>query len=252
MTTHLIIPDQHAHPELDNDRATWLGYLIADIKPDIVINMGDAADMESLSSFDKGKRSFITRDYRKDINAHLDFQERMWEPVKRQKKKLPWRVFLEGNHERRIQLASDSLSLTPGAVTFEDLEIDNFYDQIVRYRGETPGIYAANGVLYSHYFVAGTSGRAISSENIASYTLSKMFCSTTQAHSHLFDFCIRTDGHGNKLMGTCAGCFIDKPLEWAGEINKLWDSGVVLKRNVHNGCYDLEWISIDSLKKEYG
>jgi predicted MPP superfamily phosphohydrolase len=42
--THLIIPDPHAHPDFNNDRAVWLGELIKDLKPDVVVNLGDMWD----------------------------------------------------------------------------------------------------------------------------------------------------------------------------------------------------------------
>ena len=42
--THLVIPDGHAHPDFHNKRAEWLGALIADVKPDVVINIGDVAE----------------------------------------------------------------------------------------------------------------------------------------------------------------------------------------------------------------
>lgn len=31
----------------------------------------------------------------------------------------------------------------------------------------------------------------------------------------------------------------------------LWHSGVCYLRNVEDGCYDLEFISIEALKREY-
>ena len=65
--THLIIPDPHAHPDFHNERADWLGKLIKYLKPDVVINIGDAADMPSLCSYDKCTRAFGVRSYRKDI-----------------------------------------------------------------------------------------------------------------------------------------------------------------------------------------
>ena len=45
---HLCTPDVHAHPDFNNDRADWLGKLILDLKPDVVVNIGDAADPTSL------------------------------------------------------------------------------------------------------------------------------------------------------------------------------------------------------------
>jgi len=99
--THLVVPDMHSHPDHNNDRADWLGKLILDIKPDVVVNLGDQWDFSSLSSYDKGKASFHGKSYKKDLDAGLDFSERMWEPIRRAKKKKPYAVFLEGNHEER-------------------------------------------------------------------------------------------------------------------------------------------------------
>jgi hypothetical protein len=58
--TYLVVPDQHAHPDHNNDRADYLGKFIKDLKPHVVVNIGDAADLASLSTFDKGKHSFQT------------------------------------------------------------------------------------------------------------------------------------------------------------------------------------------------
>ena len=55
---HLIIPDQHNLPGASTDRAVWLGKLILDEKPDVVINLGDCWDMPSLCSYDKGTKDF--------------------------------------------------------------------------------------------------------------------------------------------------------------------------------------------------
>src|SRR5690606_39106525 len=123
------------------------------------VNMGDAADMPSLSAYDRGKRSFHGRSYKQDIDAHLDFQDRMWSPVRARKKKLPYRVVLEGNHENRIERALDLSPELKGTIGFEDYDFDSYYDQVVRYDGGTPGIIELNGVLFAHYFITGVSGR---------------------------------------------------------------------------------------------
>ena len=52
-------------------------------------------------------------------------------------------------------------------------------------------------------------------------------------------------------MGLCAGVFNERHMTWAGEMNKLWSRGIVIKRNVDRGVYDLEWVSYERLRKEY-
>lgn len=250
--THLIIPDQHAHPDFHNDRADWVGKLIKDLKPDVVVNIGDAADMPSLCSYDKGTRMFQGRNYRGDINAHLDFQDRMWHPIKRSKKKKPYSVILEGNHEYRIKRA---LNLSPeldGAISFDDLDFERYYDEVIEYTGRTPGVHIVNGVHYAHFFVSGVMGRAISGEHPAYSLLTKEFVSCTQGHVHTADYSIRTTVGGRKINGLVCGVFQDYWSDWAGEVNKLWWRGLIIKRNVEDGTYDPQFISMEALRKEYG
>jgi hypothetical protein len=52
-------------------------------------------------------------------------------------------------------------------------------------------------------------------------------------------------------MGMVTGCYIDRKHEYAGEANKMWWSGVVIKRDVHEGQYDFEFIGYDKIKREY-
>ena len=35
--THLVIPDAHVEPGINNDRFLWLGKMILHIRPDVVI-----------------------------------------------------------------------------------------------------------------------------------------------------------------------------------------------------------------------
>lgn len=252
MTTHLIIPDQHAHPDFNNKRADWLSKLIIDVKPDVVVNIGDGADMHSLASYDIGKRTFHGRTYSKDIRAHTDFQDRVWNPVRRRKQKLPRTIYCIGNHEQRIEKALDLSPQLVGTIGMGDLELDQWYNEVVYYHGLTPGVIDIDGVTYGHYFISGVMGRSISGEHPAYSIISKQHASATCGHSHVLDYCVRTDIHGKRIMALNAGVYQDYESPWAGEVNQLWWKGVVVKRNVHKGNYDPQFISIETLKKEYG
>jgi hypothetical protein len=251
-STYLLIPDQHAVSYHNNDRADWLSKLIIDIKPDVVINMGDAADLESLSSYDKGKRSFQGKSYKADLNAHLEFQERVWEPVKKTKKKLPHSVFLEGNHEHRIERALDLSPEMTGVIGFDDFEFDVYYDEIVRYDGGLPGIYKRDEILFAHFFPTGISGRPIGGERPAHMLLAKNGISSIAAHSHTLDFATRRTVADTHLNGLVVGCYQDYINPWAGPIGKFWQAGIPILRNVENGKFDFQWISIEAMKAEYG
>ncbi len=252
MSTHLIIPDPHAHWEHHNARATLVSRLIADVNPDVVVNIGDTADMPSLASYDQGKRSFNGRTYRADIDSALDFNDRLWSPLRKRKKRMPRRIFIEGNHEHRIERALDLSPELVGTIGLKDLELEKYYTDVVLYNGNTPGTIILDGISYSHYFVSGIKGLPLGGEHPGYTQIVKLLTSSTAGHSHLCDYSIRTDNNGRRLMGLQAGCLIDYKSDWAGETQRLWWSGVVIKRNVNNGSYDPQFISLKALIKEYG
>ena len=225
--------------------------LIIDLRPDVVVNLGDQFDMASLSGYDKGKRTFVGRSYRADIASGVEFSDRMWAPVRATKKRLPFRVFLEGNHEHRIERALDLSPEMEGTIGWKDFELEKYYDEVVRYDGATPGIIEIDGVSYAHYMISGVMGRPISGEHPAYSLLSKQGSSCTVGHLHTADYTLRTTVSGKKEHGLVAGCFFDYNNGWAGKANDLYWRGVVIKRNVEGGNYDVEFVSLDQLRKEY-
>lgn len=209
--------------------------------------------MPSLASYDKGKKSFQGRTYRADIDAHLDFQTRLWDVVKQQKKRLPYRVFLEGNHEHRIQRAIEYQPELEGVIGLSDLEISRYYDDFVSYEGGTPGVIEIDGILFAHYFISGLLGKPLGGVHPADTILSKLHRSSVAFHSHLADYSMATDGAGNKLHGLVAGVYTDYESDWAGRAGKLWWQGAVVARGIDgSGSFEPQFISIDSLRKEYG
>ena len=49
------------------------------------------------------------------------------------------------------------------------------------------------------------------------------------------------------------GCYLDYASGWNNpQSEDLWWSGVIIKRNVEEGTYDPQFVSINSLRKEYG
>lgn len=252
---YLIIGDQHSHPDHNNDRADWVGQLIKDRKPDVVVNIGDAWDLPSLSSFDKGKASFHGASYERDINAGLDFQDRVWHPMKKSKKKQPRRVFLEGNHCHRISKVLEYEPHLAGeryGISYSNLQLADYYHDVVMYEGGTPGIITLDGISFAHFMVSGLMGRPIGGEHHAASLLQKNYSSCIVGHSHTADFAIRSGSNGKKIMGLVCGVYQDFDSGWAGNVNNLWWRGLVYLRNVEDGVYDPEFISIEALRKEYG
>lgn len=247
----LVIPDIHCTPEEDNSRADLLAKLIIDAKPDVVVNMGDQFDMASLSSYDKGKRSFQGKSYKNDLDSGLEFHDRLWGPVRATKKKMPRRIVLEGNHEHRIERALDLSPELEGTIGFKDYAFEDYYHEVVRYEGGTPGIVDIEGILFSHYFISGVMGRPIGGKWPAKSILEYNKQSSVQSHIHVLDYAT-TITQGNQVIHSLVcGCYHEKVPGWAGNIGKFWRPGVALLRNAEGGDFDLEWISLKRLREVY-
>ena len=173
---HLYVTDPHARPGTDLRRADYLSELIADEKPDVVILGGDLAHMDSLCSYEKGTKAAVGRTYRKDIESAIEFQDRMFAKLRKSKKKMPRRVFLEGNHEYRIKKAINLQPELDGTISFKDLELNRYFDDIIEYDGGTPGMINIDDIYYAHFMVSGVMARAISGEHLAYTLLTKQYC----------------------------------------------------------------------------
>ena len=259
MTTHLLIPDAHCKPGVSNTRFDLLGEFIADKQPDTIICIGDFADMESLCSYDRGKKEFEGRRYENDIAAAHDALRRTNAPTmalnarrRANKKSLysPRKILTLGNHERRIERAVASSPELEGKMSYRDLRYEEFGWEVIPYTIPIE----VDGVWYSHFFPSGIKGEAISGINIASSLLTKMMVSCSVGHCHLLDYATRALPNGQRIHGLSAGCFADlNHIEaYAKNVQYLWWAGLVLKHNVQDGEYDHEIFSMRRLEAMYG
>lgn len=242
MRTHFVFGDSHALPGKSTEYGTWIGNLLYDIRPAVVIDLGDTADMESLCLYEKGRAAFLGRSYKADIDIHNEFQDKVWHKYKKNKIKLPLRVRLIGNHEERIDRALQVQPELKGTIGYGDLMLDRYYEEVVSYNGNMPGIKRIDGVNYAHYFSSGAMGRAISSEHAGYTLLTKKFCSCTQGHSHRFSYSTKTTAEGKKIMGLVTPMSCPHKLEYAGHYNNAWDRGITICHNVEDGQYDIQYV----------
>lgn len=260
MTSLLIIPDTHAHPDYDNERFSWLGEFILDQRPDTIVCLGDFADMPSLSSYDKGTRSFEGRRYRRDIESSLDAQDKLFDAVgqynarqARNKKQQyhPRTVMLGGNHEEgRISKVTQMHPELHDTIDIRDLAFGLYWKEYIPYKE----IGFVEGFALSHYFVSGLMGRPIGGENAAKSLLAKQGMSCIAGHSHLLDFAVRTRADGKKMMGLVGGCYVHPEMVegWNANTASLWWNGVTLLEAVEDGWSEnVSFISQETLKNRY-
>ena len=246
----LVIPDAHAKPGVSNRRFDWLGKFIADAKPNVVVDIGDSFDMESLSSYDRGKLNFEGRRYKADIEAGQDAFARVTHFANRTVGgRSIRRIKTFGNHEQRIDRICEDRPEFHGVFSMQD-SLQHGWEGISFLRS-----FEYAGVSFAHYFVSGAMGRPIGGEYQAANLIKKSFTSCVMGHSHIFDYAIRTTARGKRICGVVAGCYLDpKQYEpYAGPAgNAMWWRGLVMLRNCEDGQFDLQQISVKALEREYG
>jgi len=245
MATHLVIGDPHCNPKASNDRFLWAGKLARDLKPDTIICMGDFSSLDSLSSYDKGKKSFEGRRYKKDIDHAHDALEKFNKGLNGRRSR---KVMLLGNHEDRIDRIVDETPELDGTISTKDLKFKEFGWEVIAYQEPV----AIDGIHYCHNYPTGIMGKPISGDNIARSLLLKNKVSSTVGHCHLFDYSMCTIPTGRKVIGLSAGCYLHHKEEYARNTQRLWWSGLIVKRNVRQGEYDIETIEYNTVKRRYG
>jgi len=251
--TAVVFSCAHADPSVSNERFTWLSKFLYDLKPDYVVDLGDGADMRSLNSYDTRKpEAIVSQNYERDINCYNDAQERIrWEFVKNKRKRPSFYGF-EGNHENRIKTA---IGLDPRlegdkyGISFSHLNTNKWFDEYHPYKNSAPAIATYDGVDYAHFIGAGNSGRAISGIHHAFGLIQSRYRSTTVGHSHKRGVYFKDVANATGLV---VGCYKGAEESWAGQSNLEWWKGIAIKRNLYNGSYDLQFVSLSELKKNYG
>lgn len=246
--TILIIPDAHADPEESNDRFTWLGKFIAERQPSKVVCLGDFADMNSLNSFEKGKKSMEGKRYKLDIDVALDAQDKLLTPIVNSGLQVPM-IMLGGNHENRINRACNEDAKLEGTIGIEDLEFEEFGWEVHPY-GEIVDI---DGIAFTHHFTHGRMDRPLST---ARAILTKKAHNACQGHTHLKEIEYATRGNGEPIFALIAGCWFQKRVGYVtkSEQNNWWRGiSILTPYTDDNGfkAWDPEFVSMNRIISKY-
>lgn len=246
----LVIPDMQIKPGIDMTFVHCIGEYILAKKPDVIVNIGDMADMESLSSYDKFKRSYEGRRYKNDVEATITAQKILWKPVedhnkKHSKKYTPRRIFLMGNHEERGERITQVDPMLDGTISIEkDLKLRDYWDEVHKFME----VVVVNGVAFSHYFGTGPMNRACST---AQQQLNKMHMSCISGHQPGRQTSTGKAADGRLITSIIAGSSYDYDLDYMGiQGNKHW-RGVIMLHNMVHGAFDEVYVPTDYLKKKY-
>ena len=253
---HVVIPDTQAKPGAPTDHLKWIGQYIVDQfhdQPRKIIHLGDHADMPSLSSYDKGKKSMDGRRYTEDIKAANDAWKILNAPLNefnlnrrktRHARWLPERHILLGNHEDRINRAVESDAQLEGVISTDDLI---YADTGWKVHPFLSPVFL-DGVGYSHYWYNPMNGRPLGGTTEG--RLKTLGHSFTMGHQQTYLTAIRYV-NDQQQRGLIAGaCYLHDEDYKGPQGNHHW-RGILIKHQVNNGAYDLMEVSLDYLCRRY-
>jgi len=240
----LVIPDAHAHPNHDNKRFDRLGEYVARKWPDIVVCIGDWADMSSICKHNS-KLAMEGQRYELDVAAAIDAQTRFFAPIRARKKKLPRFVMCLGNHEDRIDRISHEDPQLQGVISIDDLAFEQFGWEVIPFK-ET---FHLEEWCFSHYFASGVMGNPISGDMAARNLVKKNHESCVQGHSHLMGHFSETTARNRRLHGVSVGCYShpDQVEGWNRNTVAKWWYGVVWLHNLKGSDASVAFVRAEDI-----
>lgn len=243
---HMVIPDVQAKSGVPLDHLGWIGNYIVEKKPDVIVQIGDFADMPSLSHYDKGKLAAEGRRYSKDIHAVHKAMDILLKPLQdfnrtAKEKYQPDLHLTLGNHEYRIIREVENNPQYEGRFSYDDLAYEDYGWKVHDFLK----VVELDGIEYAHYFTSGVKGNPASS---AAAMLRERQKSCTMGHVQYTDMAVHKKTQNIGLF--CGICYLhDEP--YLGPQGNSTRRQIVVKHEVEKGRYDPMLVSLRFLEKNY-
>jgi len=242
-----VIPDTQVRPGVPLDHLRHVGQYIADKQPEVIVHLGDHADMPSLSSYDKrGSKEFEGRRYVKDVAAAVAGMEALLEPIAKARGYNPRKVMCYGNHENRINRAANDQSELDGLISLDDLRYAEFGWETHDFL--KPVIIS--GVVFCHYLTSGPMGRPVTT---AAALLSKRHMPCVVGHQQGLQQATAVRADGALMNGIIAGsCYMHQESYLGQQGNNHWRGMLFLNDVQRNGEFETMPLTLRFLKRRYG
>jgi len=167
----VVIPDVQVKATHSTEYLRSIGNYLIEKQPDIIVNIGDFADLPSLSSYDVGKKSFEGRRYKDDVAAVHTAMDNLLGPMneynQRQRKNgkkqyKPRMVLTLGNHCNRINRVINDDPKLEGVISINDLKYKEYGWEVHDFLN----VVVISGIAFSHYFITGVAGRPCSTATV--------------------------------------------------------------------------------------
>lgn len=237
---HLVIPDCQVKADVPTQHLEWIGNYIYEKRPDVIVCIGDFADMPSLSTYDKGKLAAEGRRYVKDIAAVHAAMDKLVTPFKKEDYKPDMHLTM-GNHEARIIREVEENPRYEGRFNYSDLSYEDFGWKV----HEFLKVVEIDQIEYAHYFTTGVMGRPVTS---AAAMLRERQKSCIQGHVQYTDMAIHRK---TQNIGIFSGlCYLHDE-DYLGPQGNKNRRQIVVCHEVEEGRFDPMFVSLRYLQKAY-
>lgn len=254
--THLMIPDTQCKPDIDMSYLRWLGEYIAEKQPEVIVHIGDHADMPSLSSYDRGKGSAEGKRVKADIEASIEGMNILLKPLyELQQAQLaehgkvlykPKMVITLGNHEQRIMRHVNDNPELQGFLGYDNLRYSDMGWEVYDYL--EPVII--NGVTYCHFMANPMTGKPYG--GMAMNILKNVGESFCMGHKQTLDVATRfLPASGKQQWAIIAGAYYEHEEAYKGYQGNHHSRGIVVKHNVIDGTFNPMFVDLKYLKTRY-
>jgi hypothetical protein len=250
----IVLPDMQIKPGADLSHIDHIAQYIVDKKPDYLVDLGDWADMQSLSSYDVGKKSFEGRRYKDDIDAGNEGLYRLNAPIQKEQERLrrnkekAWKLDKDvtgGNHDYdRIERAIENDRKLEGLISPSDLEYAKYGYKVHKFLE----VAVIEGIAFAHYLCSGIMGRPITT---ARALLTKKHMSCIVGHQPGYDVATDHRADGRRITAIIAGSGYPEDMPYLNDqTNKHW-RGILMLNEVEDGSYDEMKVSLKFLRERY-
>lgn len=238
-----VIPDCQIRPGVPLDHLGWIGNYIAEKRPDVIVNIGDWADMPSLSSYAVGKAPAEGQRYVADIEAAREGMKCLMAPIKAVRGYRPSLHLTLGNHEDRITREVEANPRLIGTISVKDLQYEKWGWKVHPFL-KIINIY---GFEFSHYFTSGVMGRPVSS---AAALLRTRHSSAVMGHVQTTDIAFHQKSGHLAIIAGC--CYLHEEAYLTPQMEgKAQRRQVVMLNEVENGIGDPYFVSLRYLRSKF-
>ncbi len=240
-----VIPDTQVRPGVPLEHLEWCGKYLALKKPDVIIQIGDFCDLQSLSSHDaKGSLQLEGKRYKKDLETVQRAMDLLLTPVGKMAGYEPKRILTLGNHEDRITRTVNADPKLEGLMSLEDLEYAGWGWQVFPFLQPV----VIEGVAFCHYFPSGIMGRPITS---AKAILTQLHMSGFAGHQQGRDIAYSKRADGKELTAIISGSFYQHAEEYLSPFTNNHWRGMYMLNEVKDGSFDEMAVSLAYLKRRF-